>query len=187
MAWATGFSPHWGTTYWPNGTSTTVEPEWSAAIGRSSAASVVGMAGAPFGLPGQPASRAPSTATTAIACEARRRCIQSTAAPASSAAPARASRAIRSASRKLDKPGTRMNQVYGIRAETRRPSQLWASGTNVCRPTLSTGPSASAVPPSHSSASSQALPRCQLAIRPPTASTLSTTPNVLRFSDVVCQ
>ena len=141
MAWASGFSPHCGTTYWPNGTSTTIEPEWSAAIGRSSAGRVVGMDRTPSGLPGQPASRAPSTATTAIAGQAQRRAVpgeepartsRSTAAPASRAAPTSASRAIRSASRKVDSPGTRMNQVYGMRAETRSPPQLWASGTYVC-------------------------------------------------------
>ena len=87
----------------------------------------------------------------------------------------------------MDSPGTRMNQVYGIRADTRSPSQFWASGTYVCRPTFSTGPSASAAPPSHSSASSQALRRRQLATRPATASRLSTTPNVFSVSRVVCQ
>ena len=62
MARASGFSPHCGTTYWPNGTSTTIEPEWSAAIGLSSAGRVVGMDGTPSGLPGQPASRGPEHA-----------------------------------------------------------------------------------------------------------------------------
>ena len=52
-------------------------------------------------------------------------------------------------------------------------------------PTYSTGPSASAAPPSQSRASSQALSRRQLTIRPSTASTLSTRPNVFIVSRLV--
>ncbi len=51
----------------PNGMSTTSEPEWSAAIGPSTAGSEVGMVPIGFGLPDQPASKNASTATTAMA------------------------------------------------------------------------------------------------------------------------
>ena len=50
----------------PNGTSTTIEPEWSAAIGPSTAGSAVGIV--PMNaLPDQPASSTPSASTATMA------------------------------------------------------------------------------------------------------------------------
>ena len=87
----------------------------------------------------------------------------------------------------MDSPGIRRNQVYGMISDTRTPFQAWAGGTYMCLPTYTVGPSASAAPPSHSGASSQALRRRRLAIRPATASPLSTTPNVFSVSRCVCE
>ena len=111
----------------PNGTSTTMDPVCWAAIGPSSPGRAVGMAAdarvaGPAGLQhGQGQHRE----------QGRLACVRShsTAAPASSAAGTRPSSVNRLASRKVDSPGIRTNQVNGMITDSRTPCTTAASGT----------------------------------------------------------
>ncbi len=97
----------------PNGTSTTIDPEWSAAMAPSTLASVAGMVLAVRA--DQPASSEPAATTTTrtVMASTGRAWSHShcTAIPARMAAPSSPSRASRSASRSADRPGTRTSQV----------------------------------------------------------------------------
>ena len=90
--------------------------------------------------------------------------------------------ASRSASRKLDSPGIRTNQVYGMTGETVTPFQSCANGTYWCLPTHSEPPRASAQQTTQSSASHLVFRRRHATTRPNKASAVTVTPNMGRFS-----
>ncbi|MGH3158216.1 MAG: hypothetical protein ACRDNF_16800 [Streptosporangiaceae bacterium] len=156
--------------------STTIEPEWSAAIGPARAGGTVGMViGSPMPAPALPVSKLASSTTTSTAGQACRRS-QSTVAAASSASGTSPSSSSRLASRKEENSESRTSQVYGMISETLMPCHICASGTYSDLPTRIPVPSDRIVQPAQNRASSRAVGRRQQSTRPHSASRSSTRP-----------